>query len=78
MRHAIRTHLRDFVAVSVLVVLAIATVGYILEHQPAFTFGRSYYQVKVVFADASAVTAGQGQSVTIAGVEVGSDWWRPA
>ena len=71
MRHAIRTHLRDFVAVSVLVVLAIATVGYILEHQPAFTFGRSYYQVKAVFGDASAVTSGQGQSVTIAGVEVG-------
>ncbi len=71
MRHAIRTHLRDFVAVSVLVVLAIATVGYILEHQPAFTFGRSYYQAKAVFADAAAVTAGQGQSVTIAGVEVG-------
>jgi phospholipid/cholesterol/gamma-HCH transport system substrate-binding protein len=70
-KHAIRTHLRDFIAVSVLVLLAIVTVGYILEHQPAFTFGRSYYQVKADFADASAVTAGQGQSVTIAGVEVG-------
>jgi phospholipid/cholesterol/gamma-HCH transport system substrate-binding protein len=63
--------LRDFGAVAVLVVLAIATIGYILEHQPAFTLGRSYYQVKAVFADAAAVTAGQGQSVTIAGVEVG-------
>ena len=71
MRHAIKTHMRDFAAVSVLVVLAIATIGYVLEHQPAFTFGRSYYQVKAVFADAAAVTAGQGQSVTIAGVEVG-------
>ena len=63
--------MRDFIAVSVLVVLALATVAYILEHQPAFTFGRSYYQVKAVFADAAAVTPGQGQSVTIAGVEVG-------
>ena len=63
--------MRDFGAVAVLVVLAIATIGYILEHQPAFTLGRSYYQVKAVFADAAAVTAGQGQSVTIAGVEVG-------
>jgi phospholipid/cholesterol/gamma-HCH transport system substrate-binding protein len=70
-RHAIRTHRRDFVAVSVLVVLAIATVAYILEHQPSFTFGSSYYQVKAVFATASAVTPGQGQSVTIAGVEIG-------
>ncbi|MDE3131614.1 MAG: MCE family protein [Acidobacteriota bacterium] len=71
MRHAIRMHMRDFVAVATLVVLAIVTVGYVLEHQPAFTFGRSYYQVKAVFAEAAAVTAGQGQSVTIAGVEVG-------
>jgi phospholipid/cholesterol/gamma-HCH transport system substrate-binding protein len=70
-RHAIRTHLRDFAAIGVLVVLALATVGYILEHQPAFMFGRSYYQVKAAFATASAVTPGQGQSVTIAGVEVG-------
>ncbi len=71
MRHAIRTHLRRLHRRVVLVVLALATVGYMLEHQPAFTFGRSYYQAKVVFADAAAVTAGQGQSVTIAGVEVG-------
>ncbi len=63
--------MRDFGAVAVLVVLAVVTVGYILEHQPAFTFGRSYYQAKAVFADAAAVTAGQGQSVTIAGVEIG-------
>jgi phospholipid/cholesterol/gamma-HCH transport system substrate-binding protein len=70
-RHAIKTHRGDFLAVAVLVVLAIATVGYILEHQPSFTFGRSYYQVKAVFATAAAVTPGQGQSVTIAGVEVG-------
>lgn len=63
--------MRDFIAVAALVVLAIVTVGYILEHQPAFTFGRSYYQVKAEFAEAAAVTAGQGQSVTIAGVEVG-------
>lgn len=71
MRHAIRTHSRDFVAVAALVALALATVLYILEHQPAFTFGRSYYQVKAVFSEAAAVTPGQGQSVTIAGVEVG-------
>lgn len=71
MRHAIATHRRDFIAVAVLVVLALATVAYILEHQPSFTFGRSYYQVRADFATAAAVTPGQGQSVTIAGVEVG-------
>ena len=65
------THRRDFIAVAVLVALALATVGYILKHQPAFTFGRSYYQFNAVFDEASAVTPGQGQSVTIAGVQVG-------
>lgn len=71
MIHAIKTHVRDFVAIAVLVVLAVLTVGYVLEHQPAFTLGHSYYKVNAVFADAAAVTAGQGQSVDIAGVEVG-------
>jgi len=70
-RHAIKTHRRDFTAVAVLLVLAIVTVAYILEHQPAFMLGRSYYPVKAVFSTASAVESGQGQSVTIAGVEVG-------
>jgi phospholipid/cholesterol/gamma-HCH transport system substrate-binding protein len=71
MRRAILAHRVDFVAIAALIVAAIATVVYVLEHQPAFTFGRSYYVVKVPFANAAAVTAGQGQSVTIAGVEVG-------
>jgi len=70
-KHAIKTHSRDFIAIAVLVVLALATVTYILKHQPAFTFGRSYYKVNAVFQTAAAVEAGQGQSVTIAGVEVG-------
>ncbi len=71
MRRAIRTHARDLVAIIVLVALAVAVIAYILEHQPAFMFGRSYYQVKAAFSTASAVTPGQGQSVTIAGVQVG-------
>jgi phospholipid/cholesterol/gamma-HCH transport system substrate-binding protein len=69
--HAIKTHTRDFIAIAVLIVLAIGTVAYILEHQPAFTLGRSYYKVNAVFSNAAAVTAGQGQPVSIAGVEVG-------
>ncbi|HTW12488.1 MAG TPA: MlaD family protein [Solirubrobacteraceae bacterium] len=71
MKHAIRTHSRDFAAVAILIALAIVTVAYILGHQPAFTFGRSYYRVNAVFQTAAAVEPGQGQSVTIAGVEVG-------
>jgi phospholipid/cholesterol/gamma-HCH transport system substrate-binding protein len=71
MRRAIRVHRLDFTAVAALVVLAAATVIYILEHQPSFTFGRSYYTVKAPFVTAAAVMPGQGQAVTIAGVQVG-------
>jgi ABC-type transporter Mla subunit MlaD len=69
-KRAILTHRRDFIAIAVLIVGAIATVGYILEHQPSFTFGQSYYTSRP-FSSAAAVTSGQGQPVTIAGVEVG-------
>ena len=71
MKRAIRVHQRDFAAILALVVLAILTVGYILAHQPAFTFGKSYYTVNASFQTGAAVTAGQGQSVDIAGVQVG-------
>jgi phospholipid/cholesterol/gamma-HCH transport system substrate-binding protein len=70
-KRAIKNHRVDFVAIFVLVLAAFAVTAYILEHQPAFNFGRSYYTVKADFAEASAVTSGQGQAVTIAGVPVG-------
>ena len=71
MRRALREHRRDFVAIVTLVALAAAIAAYILLHQPAFNFGQSYYSVQAPFSNASAVTAGQGQAVTIAGVQVG-------
>jgi phospholipid/cholesterol/gamma-HCH transport system substrate-binding protein len=71
LKRAIRIHRTDFIAILVLVGLAAAVVIYILEHQPAFTLGKSYYTVKAEFATGAAVTAGQGQSVDVAGVEVG-------
>jgi phospholipid/cholesterol/gamma-HCH transport system substrate-binding protein len=70
-KRALTAHRRDFAAVAGLVVLAVAIAGYILYHQPAFTFGQSYYSVRAEFANAAAVTPGQGQAVTIAGVQVG-------
>jgi phospholipid/cholesterol/gamma-HCH transport system substrate-binding protein len=70
-RRAIRAHRVDFAAIAVLVVAAIGVSAYILEHQPSFVFGQSYYTVRAPFATAAAVTAGQGQAVTIAGVQVG-------
>ncbi len=76
MKRAIRIHRRDFIAILVLVVLAIVVSGYIFAHQPSFSgifgvFSKSYYTVNADFASASAVTAGQGQSVDVAGVQVG-------
>jgi phospholipid/cholesterol/gamma-HCH transport system substrate-binding protein len=70
-KRAIAVHRTDFIAILVLVALAAAVVIYILEHQPAFTLGKSYYTVKAEFATGAAVTAGQGQSVDVAGVQVG-------
>ncbi len=71
MKRALSVHRLDLAAIAVLVILAAVTVVYILEHQPAFTFGRSYYTVSAPFSEAAAVTPGQGQAVTIAGVQVG-------
>jgi phospholipid/cholesterol/gamma-HCH transport system substrate-binding protein len=70
-KRAIREHRIDFAAIAALIIAAIAVSTYILEHQPSFVFGQSYYTVKAEFATAAAVTAGQGQAVTIAGVQVG-------
>ena len=71
MRRAIRIHRGNFIAIVALVVGAIVVSGYILLHQPAFTLFKSYYVVRVRFATAAAVKAGQGQTVDIAGVPVG-------
>jgi phospholipid/cholesterol/gamma-HCH transport system substrate-binding protein len=70
-KRAIRVHRVDFAAIIVLVVAAIAVTVYILEHQPSFVFGQTYYSVRAPFSTAAAVTSGQGQAVTIAGVQVG-------
>jgi phospholipid/cholesterol/gamma-HCH transport system substrate-binding protein len=70
-KRAILIHRQDFVAILALGVLAIAVVVYILGHQPAFTLGKSYYTVKAQFSTGAAVTAGQGQSVDVAGVQIG-------
>lgn len=71
MKRAIRIHRRDFAAIIALLLGAIAVTGYIFAHQPSFTFLNSYYTVRAEFSSAAAVTAGQGQSVDIAGVQVG-------
>jgi phospholipid/cholesterol/gamma-HCH transport system substrate-binding protein len=70
-KRAIREHKVDFIAITALLAGALAVAIFVLEHQPAFTFGKSFYTVKAEFQTGAAVTAGQGQAVTIAGVQVG-------
>ncbi len=74
MKRAIKTHLGDFIAIIVLVVLSLAVAGYILNHQGLrFPFIQSspttYY---AEFSTAQAVTPGQGQSVRVSGVQIGT------
>jgi phospholipid/cholesterol/gamma-HCH transport system substrate-binding protein len=77
MRTAIRKHLRDFVAIIVLFVVAAGVGGYILDRQrltlPGWVpvIGKDFYEIKAEMATAQAVTPGQGQTVNVAGVEVG-------
>jgi phospholipid/cholesterol/gamma-HCH transport system substrate-binding protein len=72
-RTAIRKHLGDFLAVIALFILAVGTAGYILSNERLRfpLIQEKTFRLKVVLPDAQAVTPGQGQSVRVAGVEVG-------
>jgi phospholipid/cholesterol/gamma-HCH transport system substrate-binding protein len=76
-RTAIRKHLLDFLAILGLLVIAIAVATVILGKQrltlPAWVplIGRDFFLVEAEMSTAQAVTPGQGQTVNIAGVEVG-------
>jgi phospholipid/cholesterol/gamma-HCH transport system substrate-binding protein len=76
-RTAIRKHLRDFLAIVLLVFAALAVALVILPNQrlslPAGVpvLGRDFVDVEAELSTAQAVTPGQGQTVNIAGVEVG-------
>jgi phospholipid/cholesterol/gamma-HCH transport system substrate-binding protein len=76
-KRAIKAHLRDFVALTVLFLIGLGVSAYILGHQrlylPAWVpgIGTDFYKVKAEFSTAQAVVPGQGQTVDIAGVQVG-------
>jgi phospholipid/cholesterol/gamma-HCH transport system substrate-binding protein len=76
-RSAVRKHLRDFAAVLALMVVALAVSVVILSNQrlvlPAWVpfVGKDFFVVKAELSTAQAVTPGQGQTVNIAGVQVG-------
>jgi phospholipid/cholesterol/gamma-HCH transport system substrate-binding protein len=77
MRHAIRKHMRDFVAIIALFVIAVAVGAYVLGHQRLYLpgwvpfVGTNFYTVNAEFSTAQAVVPGQGQTVNIAGVPIG-------
>jgi phospholipid/cholesterol/gamma-HCH transport system substrate-binding protein len=76
-RVAIRKHWLDFVAILGLIVLSGAVAVVILDHErlklPAWVpvIGKDFFVVKAQMSTGQAVTPGQGQTVNIAGVQVG-------
>jgi phospholipid/cholesterol/gamma-HCH transport system substrate-binding protein len=73
MTTAIRKHLRDFIAVAVLVVVATATSLYIVQQQRLRIpiLEEKPFELRAEFETAQAVVPGQGQSLRVAGVKVG-------
>lgn len=77
MKRAIRNHLRDFVAILLLFVISFAVASYVLSQQrfnlPSWVpaLGKDFYIVNAEFETAKSVTPGQGQTVTMAGINVG-------
>jgi phospholipid/cholesterol/gamma-HCH transport system substrate-binding protein len=72
-RRAIKDHLGDFIALILLFTVAIGTAGYILSNERLRfpLVEEKPFRLKVELSDAQAVTAGQGQTVRVAGVRVG-------
>ncbi|HEX2233136.1 MAG TPA: MlaD family protein [Thermoleophilaceae bacterium] len=73
MRTAIRKHLGDFLAIIALFVIALGAAAYILANQRLRfpLVQKPVHRLKVELPNAQAVTPGQGQTVRVAGVEVG-------
>ncbi len=69
----IRKHLRDFVAVAVLFVVAAGVSLYILQEQRLRIpiLEEKPFELKAEFETAQAVVPGQGQTIRVAGVRVG-------
>jgi phospholipid/cholesterol/gamma-HCH transport system substrate-binding protein len=73
MRRAIRNHLSDFIAILVLVVLAVVVSAYVLSHERLQLpfIGSSRYTLNAAFSTGQAITPGQGQTVRVSGVQIG-------
>ena len=72
MKRAIRTHLVDFTAIIVLIVLAAVVSGYVLSHERLQWPWSSQYSLNADFQTGQAITPGQGQTVRVSGVQIGN------
>jgi phospholipid/cholesterol/gamma-HCH transport system substrate-binding protein len=76
-KRAIEKHLRDFIALFFMALIALGTTAYILSqerfHLPSWVpaAGSDFYKLNVEFQTGQAVVPGQGQTINIAGVKVG-------
>ena len=73
MKLAIKNHLRDFLGIVALVLIAVGVGGYILSEQRLrFPLVEDEpKRIKLELENAQAVQPGQGQTVRVAGVEIG-------
>jgi len=73
MRTAIAKHLRDFVALAVLVVIGLAVTLYVVHEQRLRipVLQERPFELRAEFETAQAVVPGQGQTIRVAGVRVG-------
>jgi phospholipid/cholesterol/gamma-HCH transport system substrate-binding protein len=73
MKRAIKAHLSDFIAILVLIVFAVGISGFILtEERLKLPFvSQPTYSINAAFNTAQAFTPGQGQRVTVSGVQIG-------
>ena len=73
MAMAIRKHLKDFIAVAALIVVALAVSFYIVQKQRLRIpiLQEKPFELKADFQTAQGVVPGQGQTIDVAGVKVG-------
>ncbi len=77
MKTAIRKHTTDFIAILALGVVAVAVGAFVLSHQRFYLphwvplIGSDFVDYRAEMSTAQAFTAGQGQTVMIAGVPIG-------
>ncbi len=77
MKRAIKAHYKDVLAITVLIIVALATLLIILSNQKAALpswipgLGQEFYSINAEFETAQAITPGQGQAAVIAGINVG-------